>query len=734
MRNFLRQHCPGSTWLWAILLFLPVLYETTVYAEADPPYVFTVDAALEDSLILDKGWRYHAGDDPAWADPYFDDSDWETTGTQSLDSIPGGWIGIGWFRLHLEIDSLLWNTSVGMLCEQSGASDIYLDGRLVRSYGQVGHTPEEEETYLVLSQPTLPTHLNFDRPSHVLAVRYSHHQPNELITSYFTAGFRLQLSDYAESSASALRLLTQGLRHQMLFTGMALIFFLLHFMMYLFYPRLKANLCYALFTAAILGLAVFPGQLSLTHSPTAAILYFVTMSISIIATCVLGLWFLYTLFHNRIPRQFWIILGAGAILTRGSYNLSRNVIYVYAILCLVETLRIVVMAMVRKKEESWIIGIGYLLFIIACTYQMLRDMEVVGLLIEDFYFEYMYGILALLVSMSIYLARQFSRINKDLGEQLVQVKELSARAIEQERQAKEQDVTRKLLEQDIEHKKKELEEAKKLEKALTDLEQANRHLRDTQSQLVQSEKMASMGMLVAGVAHEINTPVGAIGSMHNTLIRAIEKLKEAVETDCANKTALKHKLRENLGVIDQANKVIESGTDRVTNIVRRLRSFARLDEAELVKANINEGIEDTLTLVHHELKHDIEVTREFGDIPEINCYAGQLNQVFLNLIINAKQAIEGKGWIKIMTAVKDDTVLIEISDSGAGIPQESLDRIFDPGFTTKGVKVGTGLGLSICYRIIESHMGEIKVRSNVGEGTTFTISLPMNLNRILENE
>lgn len=203
MHELFRQHCPGPTWLWAILLFLPVLHDVPAYAEVDPPHVFTVDAALDDSVVLDKGWRYHAGDDPAWADPYFDDSDWETAGTQSLDSIPGGWTGIGWFRLHMEIDSLLWNTSIGMLCEQSGASEIYLDGRLVRSFGQVGRTPEEEETYLVLPQPTLPTQLNFGQPHHVITVRYSHHQPDELITTYFTAGFRLQLRDYAESSASA---------------------------------------------------------------------------------------------------------------------------------------------------------------------------------------------------------------------------------------------------------------------------------------------------------------------------------------------------------------------------------------------------------------------------------------------------------------------------------------------------------------------------------------------------
>src|SRR5690606_14426829 len=131
-----------------------------------------------------------------------------------------------------------------------------------------------------------------------------------------------------------------------------------------------------------------------------------------------------------------------------------------------------------------------------------------------------------------------------------------------------------------------------------------------------------------------------------------------------------------------------SGTDRVVNIVRRLRSFARLDEAELKKVNIHEGLEDTLTLIHHEIKHNITLTRRFGDIPEISCFPGRLNQVFLNILINAKQAIKDKGEITISTFVRDGKVCVEIADTGVGIPEENLARIFDPGFTTKGVGVG----------------------------------------------
>jgi PAS domain S-box-containing protein len=267
--------------------------------------------------------------------------------------------------------------------------------------------------------------------------------------------------------------------------------------------------------------------------------------------------------------------------------------------------------------------------------------------------------------------------------------------------------------------------------ALADLAFANQELRDTQSQLVQSEKMASLGSLVAGIAHEINTPVGAIKSMHDTLIRAVDKLKRRLEERFPDELEEDRQIRTAFDIIGDANEVIESGASRVTEIVRRLRSFARLDEAELKKIDIHEGLEDTLTLVHHEIKHHIKINRNYGELPPLSVYPGRLNQVFLNILNNARQAIEGKGEITIKTWEKYRKAHISISDTGAGISRDNLKNVFDPGFTTKGVGVGTGLGLSICYQIIQEHRGEIKVESEEGKGTTFTIVLPMNLDALL---
>jgi signal transduction histidine kinase len=282
----------------------------------------------------------------------------------------------------------------------------------------------------------------------------------------------------------------------------------------------------------------------------------------------------------------------------------------------------------------------------------------------------------------------------------------------------------------LEQAKAELEEySRTLEQKV---EQRTREVREKHAQLVQAGKMAALGSLVAGVAHEINTPMGAIHSMHNTLVRAIEKLKTELKGCLEEGREQPPGLSASIRAVDEANAVIASGSERVIAIVRRLRSFARLDEAEIKDADIHEGLEDTLAMIHHEIKHHVTVRKHFGDLPRVSCYPGRLNQVFLNLLINAAQAIEGEGEINITTSHENGWVRIEIADTGRGIPPENLDRIFDPGFTTKGAGIGTGLGLSICYQIVQDHVGEIRVRSELGKGSTFTVLLPTDLEKRLE--
>jgi PAS domain S-box-containing protein len=252
-----------------------------------------------------------------------------------------------------------------------------------------------------------------------------------------------------------------------------------------------------------------------------------------------------------------------------------------------------------------------------------------------------------------------------------------------------------------------------------------RHLADTQSQLMRSEKMAALGNLMAGIAHEINTPVGAVHSMHDTMVRAVNKLKTIILTDFPDDVRSNRGLQAALKVIEDSNKVIEAGTSRVTTIVRSLRNFARMDEVKAQRVDLHAGLEDTLMLVYHDIKNRIEVVRNFGNVPPVCCCPSRLNQVFLNILTNAQQAIADSGKITLTTSLHDNVVRISIADTGVGIPSDDLKRIFEPGYTTKEVGSGTGLGLPICQQIMEDHGGSIEVESRPGEGTTFTVVLPL---------
>jgi len=275
-----------------------------------------------------------------------------------------------------------------------------------------------------------------------------------------------------------------------------------------------------------------------------------------------------------------------------------------------------------------------------------------------------------------------------------------------------------------------------LEAKNRELEEAYNELKQTQSQILQQEKMASIGQLAAGVAHEINNPMGFISSNLTTLSKYVERLGEYLEIqgkvirgEVGPEELKEAEKRLKIGYIkeDMVDLIKESleGAERVKKIVRDLKSFSRVDEAEEKMADINECIESTLNIVWNELKYKARVVKEYGDIPMTRCYPQQLNQVFMNLLVNAGHAIEKEGEIRIRTSNGGGKIKVEISDTGCGIPEEIRGRIFEPFFTTKEVGKGTGLGLSITYDIIKKHGGEIEVESEVGKGTTFTITLPV---------
>ncbi len=277
-------------------------------------------------------------------------------------------------------------------------------------------------------------------------------------------------------------------------------------------------------------------------------------------------------------------------------------------------------------------------------------------------------------------------------------------------------------------------------KNITDkLENAYSELKTTQSTILQREKMASIGQLAAGIAHEINNPVGFISSNLSTLGRYMERFTDFIKAqteavklvkdpdiiDSLEKKRKKLKLDYILEDVEQLIEESLEGTERVKRIVQNLKSFSRVDEADYKPADINECLESTLNIVWNELKYKATVHKEFNKLPLSKCYPQQLNQVFVNLLVNAAHAIDKHGEINIRTWTDNNFIKISISDTGCGIPKDKITRIFEPFFTTKDVGKGTGLGLSISYEIIKKHNGNITIDSEVGKGTTFTITIPV---------
>jgi signal transduction histidine kinase len=249
------------------------------------------------------------------------------------------------------------------------------------------------------------------------------------------------------------------------------------------------------------------------------------------------------------------------------------------------------------------------------------------------------------------------------------------------------------------------------------VEERTRELREIQAQLTQAEKMKSLGQLVAGVAHELNNPIGFVHANLQLLDEYIQKLVDAQGSDQD-----REKVREAITKLLSRSR---EGTQRVKKIVQDLRTFSRMDQAELQEVDLHEEIDRTLALMEPRFKNAIQVVRDYGILPRVRCYPGQLNQVFLNLLMNACDAIDGKGVIRIETRRTETGVTLEFHDSGPGIAPEIQSRIFDPFFTTKPVGVGTGLGLSLSHGIIERHGGRIRVESEPGRGATFVIDLPL---------
>jgi signal transduction histidine kinase len=303
---------------------------------------------------------------------------------------------------------------------------------------------------------------------------------------------------------------------------------------------------------------------------------------------------------------------------------------------------------------------------------------------------------------------------------------------------------RLVTEQNIELEQKVKERTQKLEIANTQLTDTLQNLQSAQMQLIESEKMSSLGQLTAGIAHEINNPINFVSANISPLKLDIQDLIAVINTydelltssDVEKILAKVVKLKEDINyelVLSEIQHLlhgIEDGAKRTSEIVRGLKSFSHLDEAEQKPADINEGIRSTLVLLKNSLVAEIDLSTHLANLPLVECFPGKMNQVFMNILSNAIQAVKSKSvlkdeFIRVTTREINDYAVIEIEDSGPGIPKAAQIRIFEPFYTTKPVGEGTGLGLSIVFNIIKKHNGSIELDSEEGRGTKFTIRIPI---------
>ena len=415
-------------------------------------------------------WKYHPGDDPAWAHPGFDDSAWESLidPTFELEEVPqSGWTGIGWFRLHFATDSTLWNRPLVLAAYTRGAAEVYLDDRLLATFGKVGSS-EGDEVSIRSSEPN-PRLIFFSfapKTHHVLAVRHS----NFVAANFYkvggpVAGVDFRLGVPSELTAEISEDIRAYTATQYAFTSIPLAFALLYALLFVFYREERNYLYFALLATAVAAMTFIDLNLELLTYSEQYGLQRRYLVLTAIFMMMMFLYFVYSLIDKASPRRFWvflvIVLGLGVWGWLDPFD-AFSVISLLGLVVLLEVLRTVVSAIWRKHPGAWIIGLGLLFFIAGTSYDLIVDLQWIAE-IGDINNGYYYGFMGLLISMAVYLARDVARTNVDLQEQLVQVKALSEKTLEQERRAAQEETQRKLLEAAYQQKVKELEEARALQ-------------------------------------------------------------------------------------------------------------------------------------------------------------------------------------------------------------------------------------------------------------------------------
>ncbi len=657
------------------------------------------------------GWRFHPGDDLSWADPDFDDSDWMFYKPAGLtEPIPDSlWNGYGWFRYRFAADSSAYSKVTHLYFFTRGAAEVYLDGKLLNRFGTFSNDIKSEKRYNPNYKPLPPMAIQ-SGDSHVLAVRYSYHKGERykkiLGENAGIFGFSIGLAtDHSNQRRISERNITQAFVY--ILATMLLLITLLHVFMYVLFPSERSNLyisvlAFLLFIHIISSYIYLFFELDILQSVLFRHIPFIVLFLAALSMFPITI---SSMFNQRIRLVhkvlIWLfpVFALANFLLAGFGNPSVIITVAYILGVIVFTSQALIKAFRTKQRGVWIITVSFLgLIIVTVTwvfyYTYTRDFRneihaVLSYLI--------YG--AIPLGLTAFMATRFRDLYKNL-EQKVQERTL-------------------MLNQSLEN------------------------LRSTQSQLIQSEKMASLGELTAGIAHEIQNPLNFV----NNFAEVSGEMVDEAEQELAGGNGQMAKeiladIRQNLEKIHQHGK-------RADAIVKGMLQHSRTSTGQKEPTDINVLADEYLRLSYHGLRaKDKSFNASFethfdSDLPKVEVVPQDIGRLLLNLINNAFFAVSERQKSETPTGSKTpsglddynpavtistknlgDRIEISVKDNGSGIPDEVKDKIFQPFFTTKPTGQGTGLGLSLSYEIVKAHGGEIKVESAEGAGTEFIIVLP----------
>lgn len=704
------------------ILFLFLICRTDAQVTSDR--VFHIGAIPPDGLTLDKGWVYHAGDDPEWSKPEYNDGDWSvispTNEWHHLPEVQRS--NIGWFRLKLNVDSAWLGQPLALLLSGLGAEEIYLNGKLIYKYGHVSANYNEERTRYFTDN--LLSLILGDQPVQTIAVRHSFNKKNlylkfsnpkpivKIVLKEINQGFSDHIKD--TSFDSTLRTLQVSFYLPL---GFLLLFLFFSF-------RLKREYLYSGIFCFCLFIAILFHILALSEPTTvsrSSYLLLITQVFYVIGSfCFINALYILYNFKKKFFYYVAILYGLWSIpFYFISYDYSGIFNSFFFLIMNLEFLRLNIKAVQRGRKGAWILLTTSIVFFVSVLLYICFN--IIGYRESSSLFQSVCFMVPG-IGFSFFYASEFARNAVELQVQAIEVKKLSDEMIEKEREKQQ------ILSSQNETLEKQVTER------TAELRQSIKDLRDTEQQLIQREKMASLGELTAGIAHEIQNPLNFVNNFSEVNTELIDEMKiELREGKIDNVLHLVEDVKQNSKKINYHGK-------RADAIVKSMLQHSRSSgNKELTDINIL--TDECLRLSYHGMRakektFNVKTETKFDNsIPPVNIISQDIGRVLLNLFTNAFYSIIEKKkhagvnfepCITVETRKNGNMISISIHDNGNGISQKNLDKIFQPFFTTKPTGEGTGLGLSISYDIItKSHNGELKVESKEGEYAEFVIILPI---------